>query len=477
MRRMQNSVLRLSILSCLAVGGLAVSSVASAACTDTNTCLGTNALMSNTSGYQNTGIGYFALYSNTTGYYNTASGSLALNNNTTGYNNTASGVGALYSNTTGYYNTASGYAALRYNTTGYNNTASGLGALSRNTTGAANTASGTNALYSNTTGGSNAASGYNSLYRNTTGAANTASGASALYSNSGGAWNTANGAGALYSNISGNNNTASGANSLRQNTTGTYNTASGVDALRLNVSGVNNTASGAFALSRNASGSYNTADGFYALYSNQYGYRNVAMGHQAGYAVTGSDNIVIGASNQGVAGESGVVRIGTSAYQKKAFVAGIRAVTTGVADAVPVLIDSKGQLGTVKSSRRFKEDIQPMGSVSERLFALRPVTFKYRQPFEDGSKPVQYGLVAEEVAEVFPQLVVHGKDGKPETVAYHVLATLLLNELQKEHRVSQSLQGQVQMQAEELAALRQEVAVLAAAVGRVEKDRMMASTR
>jgi len=216
------------------------------------------------------------------------------------------------------------------------------------------------------------------------------------------------------------------------------------------------------------------------------------LGWQAGYAVTtGSDNITIGGGNQGTAADAGVIRIGASAYQKKAFIAGIRAVTTGVADAVQVLVDSKGQLGTVKSSRRFKEDIQPMGSVSERLFALRPVTFRYKQAYEDGSKPVQFGLVAEEVAEVFPELVVYGKDGKPETVAYHVLATLLLNELQKEHRVSDRLQQQVQTQAEQLAALRrdnetqasrmaaleQQVAVLAKAVGPVAKDRLVASAR
>ena len=238
--------------------------------------------------------------------------------------------------------------------------------------------------------------------------------------------------------------------------------------------------------------SINTGSGFGALSNATTGHRNVALGYQAGYAVTtGSDNIIIGGGNQGTSTDAGVIRIGASAYQKKAFIAGIRAVTTGVADAVQVLVDSKGQLGTVKSSRRFKEDIHPMGSVSERLFALRPVTFRYKKPYEDGSKPVQFGLVAEEVAQVFPELVVYGKDGKPETVAYHVLATLLLNELQKEHKSTQSLQRENAAQAEELAALRrgnelqatrmaaleQQVAVLAQAVERADKSRMVASTR
>ena len=150
---------------------------------------------------------------------------------------------------------------------------------------------------------------------------------------------------------------------------------------------------------------------------------------------TGSDNIILGAANQGVAAENGVIRIGNKTYQKKAFIAGIRGVTTGSATASTVFVDVNGQLGTIKSSRRYKEDIQSMDNVSEKLFGLRPVTFRYTQPFDDGSKPVQYGLIAEEVAEVMPELVVYGEDGKPETVSYHLLATLLLNEVQKDHRV------------------------------------------
>jgi hypothetical protein len=139
---------------------------------------------------------------------------------------------------------------------------------------------------------------------------------------------------------------------------------------------------------------------------------------------------------------------------------------------VAVLIDANGQLGTINSSRRFKEDIEPMGSVSERLFALRPVTFRYKQAFEDGSKPVQYGLVAEEVAEVFPELVVNDKDGKPETVSYHVLATLLLNELQKEHTmlVAQAARiAALEQQTRVVAALEQQVAAMAQVIGQTDK--------
>jgi hypothetical protein len=276
--------------------------------------------------------------------------------------------------------------------------------------------------------------------------------------------------------------------SMLNNTTGYTNTATGYATLYSNTTGFFNTASGFGALYYNTTGNYNTADGNQALYSATTGYRNVALGYYAGFAITtGSDNIVIGANNQGAAAENGVIRIGTSAYQKKAFIAGIRGVTTGSATASTVFVDVNGQLGTIKSSRRYKEDIQPMGRVSERLFALRPVTFKYRQPYEDGSKPVQYGLVAEEVAEVFPELVVYGKDGKPETVAYHVLATLLLNELQKDHYAMQAMRHENEAQAvriasleketARIAALEQQVAMLAQAVERADKSRMVASTR
>lgn len=420
MRQIQNPVLRLTILACLTVGGLAINSVASAACTGAgDTCVGTDVL-TNATGTYNTGIGYWALYSNTTGSFNAASGALALYNNTTGYANTASGYGALYSNTTGIENTASGYFALYNNTTGIENTANGYQTLYSNTTGVEHTASGYQALYSNTTGVENTAYGNRALYRNTTGS----------------------------------NNTANGQNALFSNTTGNYNSANGTGSLKNATSG----------------------------------YRNVALGYQSGYAVTtGSDNIIIGGGNQGLAADAGVIRIGTSAYQKKAFVAGIRGIKTGATGAVAVLIDANGQLGTINSSRRFKEDIQPMGSASERLFGLRPVTFRYKQPYDDGSKPVQFGLVAEEVAQVFPELVVNGKDGKPDTVSYHLLATLLLNEVQKDHRVMQAMRQENSVQAEriaslekqtaELAALKAQVATMAKVIERLDKDRMVASAR
>ena len=119
-------------------------------------------------------------------------------------------------------------------------------------------------------------------------------------------------------------------------------------------------------------------------------------------------------------------------------------VTTGASNAIPVVIDGNGQLGTVSSSRRFKEDIRDMGDASRALFNLRPVTFRYARAYNDGAKPIQYGLVAEEVAEVFPELAVRGADGQIETVAYHKLPALLLNDLQRQQRVIDALVQRLQ---------------------------------
>ncbi len=319
--------------------------------------------------------------------------------------------------------------------------------------GDANTCYGTDVLFSNTEGSGNSGFGSQVLYDNTEGFYNTAVGELAMRHNTEGSFNSAIGYAALYFNTTGHENTASGDLTLVNNTTGFYNTASGYLALTTVTTGNRNTADGALALA-NATGS-----------------RNVALGFNAGNAVTtGVDNIMIGAGQKGKANDSGVIRIGSNNFQTKALIAGIRGVTTGLANAVPVVIDGNGQLGTISSSRRFKEDIQPMGDVSERLFALRPVTFRYQQPYEDGATPVQFGLVAEEVAEVFPELVVVGEDGEPETVGYHLLATLLLNEFQKAHRIAEA-------QATELTQLRQEVARMAAVIDRLEGARLAAATQ
>lgn len=288
------------------------------------------------------------------------------------------------------------------------------------TDAARNTTLGVGALASNTTGGNNTAVGDQSLGTNTTGASNTAAGNVALSSNTTGSFNTAIGEGAL-----------------EKNTTGNYNAALGLRALRSNTTGIYNTAVGTVALDNNRTGSY-----------------NIAIGDQAGIlGPTDADgNIYIGSG--GNANDSHVVRIGGTGGPVSAFlVQGVRGVTTRNNDAIPVMIDSAGQLGTVSSSRRFKEDIQEMGDASGGLMQLRPVTFRYQKPFADGAKPIQYGLIAEEVEEVYPDLVARSADGQIETVKYQVLDAMLLNELQKEHRTAQHQAETIRLLESRLAAM------------------------
>jgi hypothetical protein len=271
---------------------------------------------------------------------------------------------------------------------------------------------GINALTSNTIGfGGNVAAGPFALQVNTTGSANTASGHSALQGNE-----------------TGSNNTATGNFALQSNQGGSYNTAIGASAM------LGSTGSG---------GSNNTALGAFALWPTTSGNNNIAVGYQAGTQFNdgNSNNIHIG--HQGEPPDNGTIRVGTPGTQTSFFAAGIRGVTTGNNDAVPVMIDSNGQLGTVSSSRRFKEDIHDMGDASSGLMRLRPVTFRYQKPFADGSKPMQYGLIAEEVAEVYPDLVAHSADGQIETVKYQVLDSMLLNELRKEHQKIQLLESRL----------------------------------
>jgi hypothetical protein len=312
-----------------------------------------------------------------------------------------------------------------------------------------NTAEGTNALLSLTSGTYNTAVGLFSLLSTTEGDFNTAIGAGALLSNSGvsqdtpkgvpqGSQNTATGAGALLSNTSGGFNTADGAFALFNNTTGSQNTANGEFAVFSNTTGALNTATGSNALQINTIGSGNTANGASALFNNT-GSNNTAVGVGAGSSLTtGDNNIEIG--NSGVDGESDTIRIG-SEFQTRTFIAAIRGVTTGIADAVNVVIDSNGQLGTMNSSRRFKGKIKPMESASESVLALKPVTFHYKN---DTTQTPQFGLIAEEVAEVNPDLVVRDNKGEIYTVRYEAVNAMLLNEFLKEHCAVEELKKQVE---------------------------------
>ena len=257
------------------------------------------------------------------------------------------------------------------------NTAEGQNALFNLTTGTYNTALGLFSLKSNTTGNFNTATGAGTLLLNTADR-NTAAGAAALLSNTTGFANTANGAFALFSNVDGLANTATGAAALRNNTAGTDNTANGAGALQNNTVGVANTANGASALFSNTTGYNNTANGANALRNNTTGGTNIALGISAGSNLTtGNNNIDIG--NFGVAGESATIRIGAIGTQTRTFITGIRGIMTENGNAIPVLIDSAGQLGTASSSRRFKKEIKPMDQASERILALKPVTFQYQE--------------------------------------------------------------------------------------------------
>ena len=243
--------------------------------------------------------------------------------------------------------------------------------------------------------------------------------------------NTGVGSAALASVTAGTGNTGVGNLALTTVSGGGSNTAVGASSLEFMSSGSGNTAVGHFA-ARGNNGVDNTAIGRSALIDNGSGNNNIAIGFSAGGAVeSGSNNIYIQASAASAA-EAATLRVGSAIT--RAFIGGIRGVTTGANDAIPVVVDSNGQLGTVSSSRRTKENIANLGGVSRAIFNLRPVQFTYKQAFADGSTPIQYGLIAEEVSSVLPELVAHSKDGQIETVKYHVLPTLLLAEVQRLER-------------------------------------------
>ena len=331
--------------------------------------------------------------------------------------NTAEGQAALLSLTTGGFNTAVGLFSLRSDTSGSFNTAIGAGTLLLNTA-TENTATGAGALLSNTTGSLNTANGAFALFSNTEGSSNTANGFKALFSNITGADNTANGLAALFSNTTGFENTANGVDVLFSNTIGSLNTGTGTGALFSNTEGIRNTATGSRALENNTIGSLNTAIGEETLLNNTIGTNNIALGDAAGISVATASNVIaIGSAGADVS--------------NSCFIGRIRGVTTAHADAVPVLIDSVGQLGTISSSRRFKNEIKPMAKASETILALKPVTFHYKS---DDTDTPQFGLIAEEVAEVNPDLVVRDEKGDIYTVRYDAVNAMLLNEFLKAHR-------------------------------------------
>jgi hypothetical protein len=332
--------------------------------------------------------------------------------------NNGEGIRVLVSRTTGVWNTGTGFEALNHLTAGNQNTATGL-----------------RALFSDTSGGFNTATGVYSLYTNTTGFFNSATGAYSLANNTDGGYNTANGYSALYLNTEGLNNTATGFAALYNNTTGLNNTANGYQALLNNTQGGNNVAVGDGALYSNITGIGNTAIGNAAL-ANSFVDNNTALGNLAGSGVTTASNVIAIGAN--VSGED---------VSNTCYIGNIFSVTS--AGATAVYVNSLGKLGTVVSSQRFKEEIKPMDKASEAILALKPVTFRYKQEIDPARSP-QFGLVAEEVEKVNPDLVVRDAEGKVNTVRYEAVNAMLLNEFLKEHGKVEKLEATVAQQQEQI---------------------------
>ena len=404
-----------------------------------NTAEGEDALFSGGIGIGNTtAIGYRALYSSNNSDGDTAIGSFALYRETSGFGNTATGFAALSNNVSGSYNTAVGNQAMGGDTTnssGSYNTATGFGTLVTNRA-ANNTANGALALSVNSTGTNNTATGFNALLRNNTGSNNTAMGVGTLAHNTTGTLNTANGVRALNSNTTGIKNTATGESVLKVNTIGNYNACNGNGALFANTTGNNN-----------------TAEGVNALFNNTTGSSNIALGFSAGNNVTTANDVIcIGA---GVTGAN---------VSNSCFIGNIRGVSTHNANAIPVVVDSAGQLGTMSSSRRFKEKIKAMDTTSEAILALKPVTFQYNG---DKTSTPQFGLIAEDVEKANPDLVVRDADAKVYTVRYEAVNAMLLNEFLKEHQTVDELKSATAKQEAMIASQQKQIETLTAAVQKV----------
>ena len=317
--------------------------------------------------------------------FTTAEGQNALKNLTTGAGNTAVGWFSLFSDATGSFNTATGAGTLLFNTAD-SNTAFGAAALLFNTTGDLNTAVGTAALLNNIEGVENVAVGFEALQSNTTIGGN-----------------------------SGIDNIAVGTRALQNNTTGAFNTAIGGDVLNANTTTEGNTAVGSGAMATST------------------GSNNTAVGRQAGITSgTGNNNVYIGGGVFGVADEN------EHTYIRNINTTSVSGMGT---DTVTVNL-STGLLGHATSSQRYKENIKPMDNASHALFALKPVTFQYKKEI-DQSQSLDYGLIAEQVAQVDSNLAIRDKNGQIESVRYSAINAMLLNEFLKEHRKVQEQEATI----------------------------------
>jgi hypothetical protein len=280
---------------------------------------------------------------------------------------------------------------------------------------------------------------------------NTAIGFHALTGNTDGHRNTATGAFALENNTAGGDNTATGAFALENNTTGFRNEAIGVRALINNTTGSDNIAIGDSTLLHNTTGFDNTAIGAKALIRNTTGRVNIALGLNAGSGVTTADDVIcIGAAGADVS---------HSCYIGNIF-------NQSCPSGLAVFVNSDGKLGTTMSSRRFKEDIKPMDKASQAILALQPMTFRYKKDF-DPTGTAQFGLVAEDVEKVNPDLVVHDKAGKPYSVRYEQVNAMLLNEFLKEHKTVQDLKSAAAKQEATIVRQQKQIEALTAGLQKV----------
>ena len=349
--------------------------------------------------------------------------------------NNGEGVGVLVNLTTGIWNTGTGFEALNQDTAGQQNTATGLRALTNNISGGYNTGTGVYALFDNTFGFFNTATGGYSLAHNTEGDSNTANGYSALYFNTTGAVNTATGHAALYRNNIGVGNVANGFQALLNNTTGTFNTANGWNALADNIAGIWNVADGAFALGDATSGSYNVAVGVEAGQNVTSGDNNVFLGRTSGDNTTTASNVVCIGS--GADGEN---------FSNRAYIPNIAVFVQPFVDDVVEFVTvrlSDGKLGRLASSRRYKEDIKPLGDASELIYKLKPVSFRYKKTPEQQSGSRDYGLIAEDVAEVDSKLAIRNSQGEIESIRYTAIYNMMLNEFLKEHQKVEAQQATI----------------------------------
>jgi trimeric autotransporter adhesin len=253
----------------------------------------------------------------------------------------------------------------------------------------------------------------------------------------------------LENTTGGSINTGLGELALVEDTTGSNNTGVGQDALSGNRTGNSNTAVGREAmLGGGGSGDNNTAIGEGALANITTGSSNTVIGRDAGLNLTtGNDNIDI--ANAGSAGESDKIKIGLEGTQTSTSIAGIDGETS--ASGVAVLVNSNGTLGTTTSSRRYKRDIHPLTGLTSRLMSLRPVSFHYKSRYaQGGPNPLQFGLVAEQVAKVLPNLVAEDSQGRPYEVRYQELPALLLAQAQRQQRRIERQQAQIDHQQEQI---------------------------